>query len=70
MCWSGLKDPDLEKEGVEPFQSKSGSDSFGAKVACHFEGLDLWVLITHLFDPNLKSISQCDEMTKINDIFH
>jgi len=42
---------------VEPFSSKSGSDSFGAKVAHHFERR-IRVLLTHLFDPNLKVISQ------------
>jgi hypothetical protein len=36
-----LEEPDPEIEGVELFQSKSGSDSFGAKVVHHFEGLDL-----------------------------
>jgi hypothetical protein len=43
---------------------KSGSDSFGAKVARRFRG-QLRVLLTHLFDPNLKSISQRDTIPAV-----
>ncbi len=46
--------PDQEIEGVEPFQSRIGSNSFGTKVVCHFVGW-IRVLLTLLFDPNFKS---------------
>ncbi len=49
-----IEKPDQELEGVEPFQSRIGSNSFGAKVACCFEGW-IRVLLTLLFDPNFKS---------------
>jgi hypothetical protein len=40
MRWSRSEEPDPDIEEVKPFQSKSGSDSFGTKVARRFEGLD------------------------------
>ncbi len=49
-----IKKPDQEIEGVELFQSRIGSNSFGAKVVHHFEGW-IRVLLTLLFDPNFKS---------------
>jgi hypothetical protein len=45
---------DQEIEGVEPFQSRISSNSFGAKVARCFEGW-IQVLLTLLFAPNFKS---------------
>jgi hypothetical protein len=43
-----------EIEGVELFQSRIGSNSFGTKVAHCFEGW-IRVLLTLLFNPNFKS---------------
>jgi hypothetical protein len=49
-----IEKPNQEIEGVEPFQSKSGSNSLGAKVARYFDGW-IRVLLTLLFDPNFTS---------------
>jgi hypothetical protein len=69
MHWSRSEETDPEIEGVEPFQSKSGLDSFGVKVACHFEGLDP-SFDNSFVDPNLKSISQCDRRYELGDWLH
>jgi hypothetical protein len=45
LIW--IEELDQEIEGVEQFQSKSGWNSFGAKVAHHFEGW-IQVLLTLL----------------------
>ncbi len=58
-----MEEPDPEIEGVELFQ-KSCSNSFGAKVASHLRGR-IRVLLTHLFDPNLKSKSQHDTIPAV-----
>jgi hypothetical protein len=59
-----IEEPDQAIEAVEPFQCKSGSNSFGTKVACHFEGW-IRVFLTLLFDPNLKVISQGDNKKRV-----
>jgi hypothetical protein len=57
MCGSGLEELDPEIEGVEPFQSKAAQVVLSPKGRAIFEGW-IQVLLTHLFDPNLKSTSQ------------
>ncbi len=59
MCGSGSEELDPEIEGVEPFQSKAAQVVLSPKWPAIFEGR-IQVLLTHLFDPNLKSTSQRD----------
>ncbi len=55
-----IEEPDPEIEGVELFQSKAARIVLAPKWRVIFEGW-IWVLLTHLFDPNLKVISQHDK---------
>ncbi len=55
-----MEEPDPEIEGMEPFQSKAAQIVLAPKWRVVLRGRIL-VLLTCLFDPNLKSISQCDK---------
>jgi hypothetical protein len=57
-----IKDLDQEIEGEEPFQSRIGSDSFGAKRRGTFVG---WIRVMKpivLFTKRESEISRCDIM--------
>jgi hypothetical protein len=59
MVQSGWRNRIDKYGGWSHFQSRIGSNSFGAKVAQHFCKVDP-SLLTHLFDPDLEVISQHD----------
>jgi hypothetical protein len=54
-----IEELDPEIEGVELFQCKAAQKVLAPKWRVIFEGW-IWVLLTYLFDPNLKVISQYD----------
>ncbi len=62
LIW--IEEPDSEIEGVRPFQSKAARIVLVPNWRVIYERW-IRVFLTHLFDPNLKVISQRDNFLEV-----